>query len=292
VQVAIDPENGPADLVTPGHIFPLRARDGGVLVRTGQTEGSVDLARLAGLPCAGVICEIMNDDGTMARMPDLEKFGAKHGIRIVTVEDLIRYRMRNEVLVERVLDTPIQMEGLGEFRLCMYRARTEDALHLSLSLGDLDSEEPVLTRVAAFCPTGDIFGSLSCDCRNQLQLALKKISEEGRGIFLYMHANGGVTDSLLARVKSHVGAIDAKTGAEGGGELRELGMGAQILVDLGARRLRLMTNNPRKIVGLEGYGLEVVERVSVTTARHDANAAFLEERRDQLGHIIPEPPAR
>ena len=292
VQVAIDPEMGPADLVTPGHIFPLRARDGGVLVRTGQTEGSVDLARLAGLPCAGVICEIMNDDGTMARMPDLETFGAKHGIRIVTVEDLIRYRMRNEVLVERVVDTTIQMEGLGEFRLCMYQARTEDALHLSLSKGDLDSEEPVLTRVAAFCPTGDIFGSLSCDCRNQLQLALKQIAEEGRGIFLYMHVNGGVTESLIARVKSHVGATDAKTGAEGGGELRELGMGAQILVDLGARRLRLMTNNPRKIVGLEGYGLEVVERVSVTTARHDANAAFLEERRDQLGHIIPEAPTR
>jgi 3,4-dihydroxy 2-butanone 4-phosphate synthase/GTP cyclohydrolase II len=174
----------------------------------------------------------------------------------------------------------------------MYQARTEDALHLSLSKGDLDSEEPVLTRVAAFCPTGDIFGSLSCDCRNQLQLALKQINEEGRGIFLYMHVNGSDTESLIARVKSHMGAIDAKAGAEGGGELRELGMGAQILVDLGARRLRLMTNNPRKIVGLEGYGLEVVERVSVTTARHDANAAFLEERRDQLGHIIPEPPTR
>jgi 3,4-dihydroxy 2-butanone 4-phosphate synthase/GTP cyclohydrolase II len=288
IQVAIDPENGPADIVTPGHVFPLRARDGGVLVRTGQTEGSVDLARLAGLPSSGVICEIMKDDGTMARMPDLEVFGTTHGIRIVTVEDLIRYRMRKEVLVDRVMDTTVQLEGLGEFRMCLHRASTEDGLHLSLSLGDIDDGQPVLTRVAAFCPTGDLLGSLSCDCKNQLHGALKRIQSEGRGILLYMHVNGGVTDSLLARIRSHNGLLDAKAGAEGGGELRELGMGAQILVDLGAHRLRLMTNNPRKIVGLEGYGLEVVERVSITTPEHEANAAFLEERRDQLGHILPE----
>ena len=288
IQVAIDPEKGPQDLVTPGHIFPLRARDGGVLVRTGQTEGSVDLARLAGLEPSGVICEIMKDDGTMARMPDLEAFGQTHGIRIVTVEDLIRYRMRKEVLVERVMDTMVTLDGLGEFRLCLHRAKTEDALHMSFSLGDLEGDEPVLTRVAAYCPTGDIFSVLNCDCRPQLKRALKRIREEGRGVLLYMHVNGGETDSLLARIRSHTGVTDAKQGAEGGGELRELGMGAQILVDLGARRLRLMTNNPRKIVGLEGYGIEVVERLSLTTPSHEANAAFLEERRDQLGHILPE----
>jgi 3,4-dihydroxy 2-butanone 4-phosphate synthase/GTP cyclohydrolase II len=291
IQVAIDPKKGAGDLVTPGHIFPLRARDGGVLVRTGQTEGSVDLARLAGLPTAGVICEIMNDDGTMARMPDLEKFGNIHGIRIVTVEDLIRYRMRNEVLVDRAMDTMVQFEDMGEFRMCIHQATTEDAMHLSLSLGDLSDGDPVLTRVAAFCPTGDIFGSLSCDCRNQMKMAIRQIAEEGRGIFLYMHVNGGVSESLLARIRSHTGVLDAKAGADGGGELRELGMGAQILVDLGASRLRLMTNNPRKIVGLEGYGLEVVERVPLMTLENEANAAFLEGRREQLGHILPESPS-
>ena len=266
IQVAIDPENGPQDLVTPGHIFPLRARDGGVLVRTGQTEGSVDLARLAGLPASGVICEIMKDDGTMARMPDLESFGQTHGIRIVTVEDLIRYRMQKEVLVERVMDTTVTLDGLGDFRLCLHRTKTEDALHMSFSLGDLEADEPVLTRVAAYCPAGDIFGVLNSESNPHLKRALRRISEEGRGVFLYMHVNGGETESLMSRIRSHTGDADTQQRSENGGELRELGMGAQILVDLGARRLRLMTNNPRKIVGLEGYGIEIVEHLALNTS--------------------------
>ena len=290
VKAAVDPSNGPHDLVTPGHVFPLRARNGGVLVRTGQTEGSVDLARLAGLTPAGVICEIMNEDGTMARLPDLERFGVEHGIRIVAVADLIRWRMRNEVLVEREFDSTLQARGIGEFKVRGYRSLTDGGLHLALWKGELSDDAPVLARVQAYCPTGDAFASPACDCGAQLDAALRRIEDEGHGVVLYMHVGGqGQAPAVLARLKAHLGVTDAQKGDAGGGELRELGMGAQMLVDVGARRLRLMTNNPRKIVGLEGYGLEVVERVPLSTPTSDDNAAFLRDRREQLGHLIPSP---
>ena len=289
IKVAIDPSKGPQDLVVPGHIFPLRARNGGVLVRTGQTEGSVDLARLAGLPAAGVICEVMNDDGTMSRMPDLRIFGEKHGIRIVTIADLIRYRMRHEVLVERICEGPLPMRGHGEFSTRLYRSQTDGSLHMAVWRGELSAEEPCLTRVAAYCPTGDTFGSLSCDCGAQLDASLAQIAAHGRGVLLYMHVGATAhAEALAARVKSHLGLTDAKAGDAGGGELRELGMGAQILADLGLRQLRLMTNNPRKIVGLEGYGLDVVERVPLQIPTSAENASFLAARRVQLGHLLAE----
>ncbi len=289
IKVAIDPSKGPQDLVVPGHIFPLRARNGGVLVRTGQTEGSVDLARLAGLPAAGVICEVMNDDGTMSRMPDLRIFGEKHGIRIVTIADLIRYRMRHEVLVERICEGPLPMRGHGEFNTRLYRSQTDGSLHMAVWRGELSAEEPCLTRVAAYCPTGDTFGSLACDCGAQLDASLAQIAANGRGVLLYMHVGATAhAEALAARVKSHLGLTDAKAGDAGGGELRELGMGAQILADLGLRQLRLMTNNPRKIVGLEGYGLDVVERVPLQIPTSAENASFLAARRVQLGHLLAE----
>jgi 3,4-dihydroxy 2-butanone 4-phosphate synthase / GTP cyclohydrolase II len=289
IRTAIDPTKGPHDLVVPGHIFPLRARNGGVLVRTGQTEGSVDLARLAGLTPSGVICEIMKTDGTMARLPDLKKFGAEHNIRIVAVEDLIRWRVRNEVLVERELETTTQVRGHGEFNLRVYRSRTTNGLHMALWKGDIKADEPVLARVQAFCPSGDVFHATLCDCNAQMDAALSLIDDAGAGVLLYMHVAGvDQEDAVLARMRAHLGLTDAKSGEAGGGELREMGMGAQILVDLGARRLKLMTNNPRKIIGLEGYGLEVAERVPMRTAAHADTAPFLEARREQLGHLIPE----
>jgi 3,4-dihydroxy 2-butanone 4-phosphate synthase/GTP cyclohydrolase II len=258
-------------------------------VRTGQTEGSVDLARLAGLPAAGVICEVMNDDGTMSRMPDLRIFGEKHGIRIVTIADLIRYRMRHEVLVERICEGPLPMRGHGEFSTRLYRSQTDGSLHMAVWRGELSAEEPCLTRVAAYCPTGDTFGSLACDCGAQLDASLAQIAANGRGVLLYMHVGATAhAEALAARVKSHLGLTDAKAGDAGGGELRELGMGAQILADLGLRQLRLMTNNPRKIVGLEGYGLDVVERVPLQIPTSAENASFLAARRVQLGHLLAE----
>lgn len=287
-KVAIDPTKGSSDLVVPGHIFPLRARDGGVLVRTGQTEGSVDLARLSGLTPSGVICEIMNEDGTMARLPDLEQFGAEHRIRIVAVADLIRWRIRNEVLVDRVIDSPITTAH-GVFQHRTYRSQTDGGVHMALWMGDLDDSSPLLTRVQAFCPSGDVFGSRSCDCRSQLDAALAAIAAQGSGVLLYLHVSGEKqVDAVLARIKAHTGATDTVEGDKRGGELRELGTGAQILIDLGIRRLRLMTNNPRKIVGLEGYGLEVVERVPLRTGAHPDNERYLAERRDHLGHLLPE----
>ncbi len=266
----------------------LAAR-GDVLVRTGQTEGSVDLARLAGLTPSGVICEIIKDDGTMARLPDLKAFGEKHGIRIVAVADLIRWRMRNEVFVEKVVDTQANVRGIGEFNVRTYRTRTTGGLHMAIFKGDLAPEEAVLARVQAYCPTGDILRTRRCDCDSQLDTALARIEQEGRGVLLYMHvAGGGQAPAVLARTRAHLGLTDARSGDAGGGELREMGMGAQILADIGARRLRLMTNNPRKIIGLEGYGIEVVERVPLETAEHADTASFLAERRIQLGHLLPE----
>ena len=266
IRTAIDPSKGPQDLVTPGHVFPLRARDGGVLVRTGQTEGSVDLARLAGLTPAGVICEIMKEDGEMARMPDLLEFGREHHLRVVTVADLIRWRMRHEVLVQRALEGALPVPGLGEFQARVYRCQSDETLHLAVWMGDLSTDDPVLCRVQASDPIGDVFGSAHVDSGAHLDRALQRIAQEGRGLMLYMHLGGGARpDALLGRMRRHFDpSPEARPPKPGESEgLRELGTGAQILVDLGVRRIRLMTTSPRKIFGLDGYGLEIVERVAL-----------------------------
>ena len=292
IKVAIDETKGHGDIVVPGHVFPLRARNGGTLVRTGQTEGSVDLARLAGLPPSGVICEIMNEDGSMARLPDLERFGAKHGVRIVAVADIIRWRLRNETLVNVEVDAPIRIPGFGDFQCRIYREVTGTGLHLALSRGDIANGEPVLTRVQSFNPAGDVFGAMSCDARGQLDGALQAISEADHGVLLYMHIGGEEPEGLIARIQAAVQPPteepDEPTVTSQGRGLRHLGVGAQILVDLGVNRMRLMTNNPRKIVGLEGYGLEVTERVSLAVPVDDDNATYLRARRLHLGHLLPD----
>jgi len=292
VQAAIDPNNGPQDLVTPGHIFPLRARNGGTLVRTGQTEGSVDLARLARLPPSGVICEVMNDDGSMARLPDLEQFGARHKIRIVTVADIIRWRLLHESLVEVQVEAPVQIPGLGTFHARVYQEHTSSSLHLALWRGDLTGGEPILTRVQSYSPVADVFGAMSSDARVQMEIALGAIHDAGQGVFLYMHIGGETTAELLARIRSSMQAPDGEpvepvVTSQGRG-LRHLGVGAQILANLGVSKMRLMTNNPRKIVGLEGYGLEVVERVPLHVPISEENAPFLRARKLHLGHLLPD----
>lgn len=281
VKVAIDPQKGPEDLVTPGHVFPLRARKGGVLVRTGQTEGSVDLARIAGLTQSGVICEIMNDDGTMARLPDLEKFGAKHQIHIVTVADIVRYRMREERQVEVVLEAPFHTENYGLFQSRVYRSY-DGSLHLALWKGVPD-QGPILARVQTACGPVDVFRVSSSDSGAQLDAAMAAIHKEDRGILLYLHIEGGSSNQLLARLSEHLRPGSSPPGRDA---LREMGTGAQILRDLNVRELRLLTNNPRKIVGLEGFGLNVVERIPLRTAPHPDRDLFLATRRDQLGHLL------
>ena len=288
IQVAIDPGAGPQDLVTPGHVFPLRARNGGVLVRTGQTEGSVDLARMAGLTPAGVICEIMNDDGTMARLPDLIEFGKEHGIRVVAVADLIRWRLRNEVLVKKKIDILTPIGNLGDFRMCIYESLTDGTIHMSLSKGELDCDEAVLTRVQAASHVVDVFGFQTTDSWMQIEMSLKQIAEEGRGIFLYMNIAGQQPDEVIRALRVHLGEEPAKglSNAIGDGALREMGTGAQILIDLGVQNMKLMTNNPRKIVGLEGFGLRVEERVPLQVGVSKDNLPFLRSRRLDLGHLL------
>ncbi len=273
IQVAIQGSSSAGDIVTPGHVFPLKARDGGVLVRTGQTEGSVDLARLAGLDPSGVICEIMNDDGTMARLPDLRLFAATHRLLIVTVADLIQWRLRNERLVERVMDAKMPVPGLGDFSCRLYRSRTPTGgLHMALWKGEL--QNPSLVRIQAADPVGDVFRAGSSAAAASLDAAVHRIAEEGQGLFVYMNIHGGRSEeSLLHTIRGHLVPMDEDTGPElkrrPSPEFRDFGTGAQILLDLGVSRLRLMTNNPRKIVGLEGYGLEVVERVPFDTDATD-----------------------
>jgi 3,4-dihydroxy 2-butanone 4-phosphate synthase/GTP cyclohydrolase II len=253
-----------------------------VLVRTGQTEGSVDLARLAGLTPSGVICEIMNDDGTMARLSDLERFGAEHRLHIVTVADLVRWRLRNERLVRPVFEAPFPTEEWGDLRARVYRD-TPGGLHLALWKGDVATGGPVLTRVQASVGPVDVFQALTSDSSGQLHAALDQIAAEGRGVLLYLHIDGGADpDALLKRLREHLLPGQAAPSPA----LQELGTGAQILVDLGVRELRLLTNNPRKIVGLEGYGLQVVERLPLRVAAHPDRKAFLDSRRDRLGHLL------
>ncbi len=290
IQVAIDDDKGPQDLVTPGHVFPLKARNGGVLVRAGQTEGSVDLARMAGLKPAGVICEVMNDDGTMARLPDLEAFATEHELHIVSVADLIKWRLRNERLVDCLVDGRLPMPGLGTFNARVYRSATDGGLHLALWRGELTDD--VLVRVQASDPVGDVFRAESSDAPAQLDVALRQIGAEG-GLLLYLHVDGGRAESsLVGLIQSHLLPAEGKERAESPGvrarktELREFGTGAQILLHLGVRRLRLLTNNPKKIVALEGFGLEVVERLPIQVQTTESNRELLVGKREALGHLI------
>ena len=290
IRTAVDPDSGPDDLVSPGHVFPLRARRGGVLVRTGQTEGSVDLARLAGLTPSGVICEIMKDDGTMARMPDLEVFAAEHGLKIVTVADLVSYRMRNESFVHRQAQVHLPTD-FGEFTAMGYTNDVDALEHVALVKGKIDSDKPVLVRVHSQCLTGDVFHSRRCDCGDQLSEALKKIDAEGSGVLLYMSQEGrgiGLVNKLKAYELQDQGADTVEANERLGfpADLRDYGIGAQILADLGVRQMRLMTNNPKKMVGLDGYGLSVVERVPLEIPPCADNEAYLRTKCTKMGHLL------
>lgn len=291
VRTAIADETTAYDLARPGHIFPLRARKGGVMVRTGQTEGSVDLARLAGLKPSGVICEIMNPDGSMARMPQLQKFAEKHDLKIVTIADLIAYRLRKELLVRRAAETVLPTSYGGEFRAIVYENDVDQAQHIALIKGDIDTSKPVLVRVHSECLTGDVFGSQRCDCAAQLHAAMKQVAEEGAGVILYMRQEGrgiGLVNKLKAYALQDQGldTVEANEELGLGADLRDYGIGAQMLTDLGISRLRLMTNNPKKIVGLEGYGIEICERVPIETLVQDTNIAYLKTKREKLGHLL------
>ncbi|MHB1844108.1 MAG: 3,4-dihydroxy-2-butanone-4-phosphate synthase [Deltaproteobacteria bacterium] len=271
----------PSDLVQPGHVFPLRAREGGVLVRTGQTEGSVDLARLAGLEPAAVICEIMKADGTMARLPDLRRFAAARGLRILAVADLVAHRLEREKLVRQVASSDLPVEGAGEFRAICFESVVDGRSHLALRLGEPSPERPVLVRMHAACTTGDVFGSAKCDCGAQLRLALERIGEAGEGVVVYLQKE---PREPAARLRCTHQPVQVKAGAQA--DLRELGLGAQILRELGVGKIRLLTNNPRKIVGLEGFGLDIVERVPLETRPTARNRKYLTQKRDRLGHLL------
>ena len=292
VQAAVAPDATPYDIISPGHIFPLRARDGGVLVRTGQTEGSVDLARLAGLRTAGVICEIMKDDGTMARMPDLEIFAKKHGLKIATIADLVAYRLRQDMLVRRAAEARVPTEHAGEFTAIVYTNDVDDLEHIALVKNDIDPDSQVLVRVHSECLTGDVFGSARCDCGGQLHSAMRMIEQQGSGVILYMRQEGrgiGLVNKIKAyRLQDEEGVDTVEANLKLGfkADLRDYGIGAQILRDLGVKKMAMLTNNPKKIVGLEGYGIEVVDRISIEVEPGEENKGYLLCKRDRMGHLI------
>jgi len=290
VLTAVKTDAQPNDLIQPGHVFPLRARRGGVLFRTGQTEGSVDLAHLAGLRPAGVICEIMNDDGTMARMPDLELFADQHGLKIATVADIIKYRMQTESFVHAAAETVLPTQ-FGDFRAVCFVNDMDDYEHMALIKGEIDPEKEVMVRVHSGCLTGDVFGSLRCDCGEQLKKAMAKVQEEGRGVILYLQQEGrgiGLANKLKAYALQDQGLDTVEANEELGfdADLRDYGVGAQILVSLGIRKMRIMTNNPKKIIGLEGYGLEVTGRVPIEIEPREENRRYLECKSEKMGHLL------
>jgi len=290
IKALIDPDSKPAEFRKPGHIFPLRYREGGVLRRTGHTEGSIDLAKLAGLYPATVICEIMSNDGTMARVPELLNFAKENDIKIITIADLIQYRRRKEKLIIRAEDTKLPTQ-YGDFTAIAYESMLDGKEHLALVKGQWEEDEPILVRVHSECLTGDVFGSNRCDCGEQLQTALTMIEKEGKGVFLYMRQEGrgiGLVNKIKAYKLQDNGRDTVQANLDLGfpEDLRDYGIGAQILVDLGVRKMRMMTNNPKKIKGLEGYGLEVVERVPIEMPVKDENRRYLQTKKDKMGHLL------
>ncbi len=295
IKAIVDPATGADDLARPGHIFPLQAREGGVLVRAGHTEAIVDLARLAGLYPAGVICEIMSEDGSMARLPQLEAMAERFGIKIVTIADLIAYRRRHERLVHRVAEAKLPTR-YGEFTAIAYKSDIDPDEHLALVMGNISTEEPVLVRVHSECLTGDVFGSLRCDCGGQIALAMQSIADEGRGVFLYMRQEGrgiGFHNKIRAYALQDEGldTVEANLSLGFPSDLRDYGIGAQILAELGLHEIRLLTNNPKKVIGLEGYGLKVMETIPIIITPNPYNRDYLETKQKKLGHLLEIPDA-